>query len=72
MNENSLYTAFQVTLTMMIQSKKKAYQDFVPTEAVALASDYLAQTKEGQKHLSRFKSSIMRPHENRLLIMMPS
>lgn len=60
MVENNLYTAFQVMLTYLIQSKKKEYKDEVPDEAVRLAESFLDQTTEGKKYLKRYHSSIAR------------
>ncbi|MCY4044421.1 MAG: class I SAM-dependent methyltransferase [Cellvibrionales bacterium] len=59
-DNQSLYTAFQVTLTLLAQSKKAPFTDLIPSDAVLLASQYLSQTKEGKKHLSIFKSPIKR------------
>lgn len=59
-DNQSLYTAFQVTLTLLAQSKKHPFSDLISNDTVSLASLYLSQTEEGQKHLSMFKSPFRR------------
>jgi hypothetical protein len=49
-DNQSLYTAFQVTSTLLAQSKKYPFSDLIPNDTVSLASLYLSQTEEGQKH----------------------